>query len=174
VKLLKLFGIRTEKDIVLNLLQSHGIGGDDMVAGVQRLIQAANAQHEVIMQAQVALRASDEALAKMSSGEADKSGKPDDVTHSYFIGYDASYSICGKAHADRPPTAEEANDILNSGGGPMRANGMTVVNIEGGIKNWQNVVGIAHFICKSTFANQSNVHVVIRNIVEINRWKGKK
>lgn len=172
MKLLKLLGIRTENQSVIETLRTHGYDVDSVTEGVRRLLETVNAQNEAVMSAQVALGASELALQRVSSGTAQQPDNPDDMVYSYFVSYDASYSIMPRF--DQPPSPEEADDILRNQGTPQRVSAMTVVNIEGGIKNWQNVMGVTHFLVKTHFSKYANVSVTLRNIVQINSWPVKK
>ena len=161
-----------ERDVVMNILKSHGVQGS-LTDCVQAVLRAASDQHETIMQANLALKESEIAITKHGVLTELTTENQDDMVYSYFVSYDATYKT--GTSTDQAPSLREADMILMTAGqasaGESRCAGMTVVNVEGGIRNWQNVVGISHFISKNTFKQFNDVSVVIRHFEEINRWK---
>lgn len=151
----------TEREIAMQLLISSGAVRDTKLTiteGIQQLIEVSNQQNQSIASAQMALGDALKAIdiAKMKSGEGDKPLVDDGYTYSYFIPYDFRYT-------------------RDWNGGPVSiCQGMTVINFEGGVRNWQQIVGLATFIKGNSLTQFPNAHVRINGIHLLDKWPTKK
>jgi len=141
---------RVEKRDTLEKLHEYGFTGG-IEAAVDQALTLLDRQHQAIKDGNNALESEASKIKDAArAGERDSS-----FTVQYFIPYDATYT-----------------KYLN--GGTLQAlHGMTMINIIGGIRNWEDLMGVSHFIKTKTLTPKgipANVTVRINGIFEVSRW----
>lgn len=142
--------------VAVQLLENAGLRDCLLSEGVARLIAVSNEQSVAVCHAQEALTKAELAMNRVSSGEiAQDELTTSAFTYAYFVPYDVTFSE------------------FHNGGRSKCVHGCTMLNIEGGIKNWQNILGINHYILKTYFSEYPNATVRVVGLFEINKWKTK-
>ena len=92
--------------------------------------------------------------ANLAMGDEESSGE---VTVKYLIPYRVQHSQ------------------YHNGGRTESAHGMTMVDVDGGITNWQQVLGVAHFIkSQKPVSDMPNASVIINGLFPVDQWVEKE